>query len=880
MRPIRLEFQGLKSYTERTVIDFQKLTREGIFGIFGNTGSGKSTVLDSMLLALYGRLPKTTTASDFINYNLSECSVEFAFTIKDGNVDKQYCVSREFKLKSERRTGSHKALFCEISNGIKTPIAEGADKVTEKTEEVIGLKMDDFEKCIILPQGEFASFVTLQKSKRLLMMSSLFNLDKYGDGLRKKVKKKLGDLDVEIKSKEMLLTAYETDTKDDLEKTKTQIEDNENAKTTLDIKFSKIKEEKRKNEINYETHNKLKKLNIRLENLEKLKPSMEIKKRSLDKFDLVKNAKEMFLKIDKIKHNIESENKILQGYIEEQVELEKELDKLSVRKNNLQKSDSELSHVETALIALEGIKEDISDKITIETKIAELRIKHKGQNAEIEQLKISLDKIEIELEKLNKELEDKKVKENISQVLTEIEKSTNDEFLISELEFLKSLKPLTEDSAKELVCKRIDFINNRLSSGEAFDLRSLLDKLSSLYEESDKYHKQIQGLENKKLELSAKYSTLTAKNSAVIEEGQNLRTQFDKLQARIDKILSGKNYEIYKAELSARKNELLSENENVKKLSEILNERKTDLFTKISASEANLSQYQLSLEETEKEYKDIVEKEFENEAEIQKIAVLIGDNASLLKTETESFFNELYSIQTQIEDCKKIIDDNGFSEERYKEICQNYEKVEENIKNIDNILYNLYKTYEKQSLNFEKRCIIEKQISELKKEYSLNDKLSKALSYNGLLEFVSDEYLKEIAQIAKITLLTLTDGRFGLRYDGDFMVEDNVLGGQIRKVDTVSGGELFLVSLSLALALSKSIYSKSQKPIEFFFLDEGFGSLDKDLVETVMDCLNKLKDEHLIIGVISHVEGLKERINAKILVSPASETGGSTLSVI
>lgn len=880
MRPIRLEFQGLKSYTEKTVIDFQKLTREGIFGIFGNTGSGKSTVLDSMLLALYGRLPKTTTASDFINYNLSECSVEFAFTIKDGNVDNQYCVSREFKLKSERRTGSHKALFCEISNGIKTPIAEGADKVTEKTEEVIGLKMDDFEKCIILPQGEFASFVTLQKSKRLLMMSSLFNLDKYGDGLRKKVKKKIVELDVEIKSKETLLTAYETDTKDELEKIKLDIENNKNEKTTLDIKFSKIKEEKRKNEINYETHKRLKGLIERLENLEKLKPSMEIKKHSLDKFDLVKNAKELFLQIEKIKQNIKDEKKIFNGYKLEQADLEKELEKLNERKNNLQKIDSELSHVETALIALEGIKEDISDKITIETKIAELRIKHKGQNAEIEQLKISLDKIEIELEKLNKELEDKKLKENISQVLTEIEKSTNDEFLISELEFLKSLKPLTEDSAKELVCKRIDFINNRLSSGEAFDLRSLLDKLSSLYEESDKYHKQIQGLENKKLELSAKYSTLTAKNSAVIEEGQNLRTQFDKLQDRIDKILSGKNYEIYKAELSARKNELLSENENVKELSEILNERKTDLFTKISASEANLSQYQLSLEETEKEYKDIVEKEFENEAEIQKIAVLIGDNASLLKTETESFFNELYSIQTQIEDCKKIIDDNGFSEERYKEICQNYEKVEENIKNIDNILYNLYKTYEKQSLNFEKRCIIEKQISELKKEYSLNDRLSKALSYNGLLEFVSDEYLKEIAQIAKITLLTLTDGRFGLRYDGDFMVEDNVLGGQIRKVDTVSGGELFLVSLSLALALSKSIYSKSQKPIEFFFLDEGFGSLDKDLVETVMDCLNKLKDEHLIIGVISHVEGLKERINAKILVSPASETGGSTLSVI
>ncbi len=880
MRPIRLEFQGIKSYSEKTVIDFEKLTREGIFGIFGNTGSGKSTVLDSMLLALYGRLPKTTTASDFINYNLSECFVEFTFTIKTSGVDKVFCVSREFKLKSERRTGSHKALFCEICDGVKSPLAEGADKVTEKTEEIIGLKMDDFEKCIILPQGEFASFVTLQKSKRLLMMSSLFNLDKYGDGLRKKVKKKLDELNLEISSDERLLTAYIEDTKVELERIQNDIDLKKSEKNTLDVNFSKIKEEKRKNEINYETHKKLEELNFRLENLEKLKSGMEIKKRALEKFDVVKNVKDLFLKIEKIKESLKDENQVLQGYLIEQEKLEGEFEKLKEREINLPKIDGELSSIETALSSLDSLIEDIDDNALREKKIVELRSELKILNAEISQLDADLDKVNSSLLSLNAELEDKKIKENITRVLTEIEKSASDEFLISELEFLKSLEPLTESIAKTLVLERIEFVNTRLVSLDKSDLRTLLNELSSLYEESDNYYKKIQELENEKSSLSLKSSGLLSKKNSVLEQGQKLKAEYDKYQGRIDKILSGKNYEDYKRKLITRKNELNSEKLNIKNLSDKLLEKNTDLTSKISASRASISQFEKSLFENEKEYKELVAKEFESEAEIQKISVLVGNNETHLKTETESFFNELYSVKSQVEEYTIALNGEDFSEEKYNEICQNYEKLEKNIKDIDNILYNLNKTYKNKSQNFEKRCIIEKRIKKLQKEYSLNEQLSKALSFNGLLEFVSDEYLKEIAQIAKITLLTLTDGRFGLRYDGDFMVEDNVLGGQVRKVDTVSGGELFLVSLSLALALSKSIYSKSQKPIEFFFLDEGFGSLDKDLVETVMDCLNKLKDERLIIGVISHVEGLKERINAKILVSPASETGGSTLSVI
>ena len=98
-------------------------------------------------------------------------------------------------------------------------------------------------------------------------------------------------------------------------------------------------------------------------------------------------------------------------------------------------------------------------------------------------------------------------------------------------------------------------------------------------------------------------------------------------------------------------------------------------------------------------------------------------------------------------------------------------------------------------------------------------------------------------------------------------------------MSTLSGGETFLVSLSLALALSAEICARSLRPIEFFFLDEGFGTLDEHLVDVVMDSLDRLKNEHFSIGIISHVEELKHRIERKLLVKKATERHGSQIEM-
>ena len=93
----------------------------------------------------------------------------------------------------------------------------------------------------------------------------------------------------------------------------------------------------------------------------------------------------------------------------------------------------------------------------------------------------------------------------------------------------------------------------------------------------------------------------------------------------------------------------------------------------------------------------------------------------------------------------------------------------------------------------------------------------------------------------------------------------------------MSGGESFLVSLALALALSDLVSHKTS--IDSLFLDEGFGTLDADTLEIALTALDSLNASGKMIGIISHVEGLKERIPAQIKVDKGGSVGHSRLSV-
>ena len=139
MKPVKLKFKGINSFSEETEINFEKLIAGGIFGIFGDTGSGKSTILDCINFALYGKIERSKEKLDIINYRCDSAEVRFEFDVLSEGKRRRYIAERSIK----RKSGIHKAMLYEDN----VCIADNVSTVTKKITEVLGVDADDFRKC-------------------------------------------------------------------------------------------------------------------------------------------------------------------------------------------------------------------------------------------------------------------------------------------------------------------------------------------------------------------------------------------------------------------------------------------------------------------------------------------------------------------------------------------------------------------------------------------------------------------------------------------------------------------------------------------------------------------------------------------------------------
>jgi len=156
--------------------------------------------------------------------------------------------------------------------------------------------------------------------------------------------------------------------------------------------------------------------------------------------------------------------------------------------------------------------------------------------------------------------------------------------------------------------------------------------------------------------------------------------------------------------------------------------------------------------------------------------------------------------------------------------------------------------------------------------------LSGALRVNEFQQFLLAEVEAQLLTGAGILLFDISDGRYRLTLEkGEYAVQDLWNAGELRAVKTLSGGETFLASLALAIALSD--YLAGNKVLGALFLDEGFGTLDGDTLETALAALDVLNARGKMIGIISHVEALKERIPTQIHVEKGGGVGHSRLSI-
>ena len=176
MIPVKLEIQGLYSYKDTQVIDFEQLTAAGLFGIFGAVGSGKSSILEAIMLALYGsteRLSDRGEKNSMLNLQRDHLLINFEF--KGGRNNAQtflarYSAKRNKKNFDDVKPAEH--TFYEIINGTPVPL-------DQRGEAIVGMKKEHFKQTVIIPQGKFRDFIDLTPGPRADMMKELFGLERF-----------------------------------------------------------------------------------------------------------------------------------------------------------------------------------------------------------------------------------------------------------------------------------------------------------------------------------------------------------------------------------------------------------------------------------------------------------------------------------------------------------------------------------------------------------------------------------------------------------------------------------------------------------------------------------------------------------------------------
>ncbi len=419
------------------------------------------------------------------------------------------------------------------------------------------------------------------------------------------------------------------------------------------------------------------------------------------------------------------------------------------------------------------------------------------------------------------------------------------------------------------------------------------------YKNIDEVEKMQEHYYSSKKKLNSDEAHLKLINTNIEKESLNL----EKYKLELDKIQSDKVENQTKIETLQSQIKLLSlEQYSTKVKQEIMEEKKDCINQYLQLEERfNIINKDISLLETN----------------IAEIKGKYNVNAKLFEEEnillqrlrgsfTEKMQNSSYTSKGHIVEiikCSFNLEESKSKLRQYKEMYHLYEKTYTELeKQINNRVYNkeqhniLVESLKNIELDIEKNnrelgsteALINKIKKELEQKKYLEAKLAKLLlreediktmkqlfKGSGFVNYVSSVHLQNLCKLANERFYKLTKQTLKLEItdDNNFQIRDYLNGGKLRNVKTLSGGQTFQASLSLALALADSIQKFTNSSQNFFFLDEGFGSLDKDALRIVFDTLKALRKENRVIGVISHVEDMQQEIEVFVKVRNSADLG-------
>ena len=859
-------------YAGETVIDFEKLQGRHLFLICGPTGAGKTTILDAMCYALYGKTSGDRTGEKMrSDYADSSERTEVIFDFMLG--DKTYRATRSPAQMVDKKRGSGQTLaamqasLSEMEDGkeintLRTGIEEAAGKL-------IGLNADQFCQVILLPQGDFRKLLVAKADEREAILKQLFKTQRFSefkdrlkDRLDAKVREKM---EKQTREDQILSTAGAAD-----EKQLASIVE-EAEKSLQEAVETTQKQEKESNEFR-EVYQKETALMGHFTELDKaLKQDAALKneegrmKEMEASLSLIRSARELapyFVQLDGITR-----------------EGKQEAVKLKTARADMETYSKLNETLEKRIQELDAMKEKREEERKTALKMQDLVPKAKLYGAAVQALKNAknaLSRAEEETKRLQAAAEAaRKARDEQKEKADAVRKSYIDgqAFLLAEG---------LEDGVPCPVCGAIHHPapargGDHVAKAEDVErAQKEYERTSAAYDRAnDTKEKHSTGAYAKAMSDHAKADAQMKTLEEIPEayrdpkylEAESTRLLTDIRKWEQDKETAAAQLRKAGADLSASQAACRNAEERREEL--VKKYRETESVLKEASDKAGFQ----SLDECKEWYKKKDTEESVRKTLEQYRADRKSTEERIKAEEQETAGKERPDMLALNEKSKALQDQLKKASERAAALKERTETLQKAVSDAR---------------------AIEKELEDLRKEEGLirglYDLTSGKKTRITLERYVLGTLLDDVANAANLRLLSMSRRRYSLHR----MTDESGLGkgglslevsdsftGRSRPANTLSGGETFLASLSLALGLADVVQSRQGGVrLDTMFIDEGFGTLDPDSLNSAMNTLIDLQNTGRMVGIISHVPELEERIDARLRVTPAEKGSKAEFEII